>query len=287
MKTVIPVGDIKEDSWAKDFTPSAYCRQNYLYVQCMGCFNTRESYRTSKRKNLGSFLIIHVLEGRGMLEYQGANHVLSEGMFVLVDCRSEHSYYPAPGYDWRFEWLHFGGDCIRGYLEETSKFFKPVCSDGLEESFRRIMELAGGNGRYSSFELDCSTAVINFCTGFLHEIKADSKIGSEELPDFVKEAVVLFEERFSERLSLEAVCSELNVSKYYFCRVFKEYMGCSPYEYLINLRLNFAKTLLRSSSCGIIEISEKAGFESDSYFIALFHRREGMTPLKYRKMFTN
>ncbi len=82
------------------------------------------------------------------------------------------------------------------------------------------------------------------------------------------------------------ICSELNISKFYFSRVFKEQMGVSPYEYLINLRIGYSKTLLRSSSYDMLEIARKAGFEDCSYFISVFRKREGITPLKYRKMFT-
>ncbi len=286
MKANIPEGVVIEDSWAEDFTQSMYCRQNYMYVQCMGSFDTRTGYGVFGRKNLESFLVISVLGGSGVLEYQGKEAVLSKGSLAIIDCRKEHTYYCNSAKGWSFRWLHFSGNSIQGYMEELSHLNLPVVSEKLSGDLEELMELAKGEQADGSYELKCSNALIRFCMDLLYEAKVGSCDGEKKLLPVVKEAAKLLSERFAGKISLEDICSELNISKFYFSRVFKEQMGVSPYEYLINLRIGYSKTLLRSSSYDMLEIARKAGFEDCSYFISVFRKREGITPLKYRKMFT-
>lgn len=285
MKANIPEGVIIRDSWAEDFTQSMYCRQNYMYVQCMGSFNTNMSYRMLGRKNLESYLIISVLDGSGMLEYQGIRTELSKGSIAIIDCRKEHSYYCNCENGWNFRWLHFSGNSIPGYMEELSQVNLPVVSDKLSKDLEELMELAETRQADGAYELKCSNALIRFCMDLLYEVRIGSGEVEKKLLPVVKDATRLLAERFAEKISLEDICKELNISKFYFSRVFKEQIGVSPYEYLINLRLGYAKTLLRSTSHDMLEIAGKAGFEDCSYFISVFRKREGITPLKYRKMF--
>lgn len=289
MKTTLPEGQVREASWGVDFTPSMYCRQNYMYIQCMGCYDTYSNYGTFHRKNLDSFLVLHVLEGSGALEYREEKSELNAGDMVIIDCRKEHSYYCTPE-SWKIQWMHFNGSCISGYLAEITEKSCPLHSEKLAKKFTSMIGAAKSGAdkiEYTGIDdLNRSTAIIQFCMEFLHEIRTTQDCTGKELSPVVKKAIELFEERFQEKLSLETVCAGLGVSKFHFSRLFKEQTGCSPYEYLINLRISFSKNLLRSTSCDIAEISDRAGFDNSSYFISIFHKREGVTPLKYRKMFT-
>ncbi|MDR2304737.1 MAG: helix-turn-helix transcriptional regulator, partial [Treponema sp.] len=77
------------------------------------------------------------------------------------------------------------------------------------------------------------------------------------------------------------------ISKYYLCHEFKKYIGLSPNEYLITVRLNKAKGLLQSSDLRISEISEITGFASLNHFFYTFKKHEKMSPSEYRKQWKN
>lgn len=66
-------------------------------------------------------------------------------------------------------------------------------------------------------------------------------------------------------------------------RLFKEYTGFSPIQYKINLKIDYAKELLSSSTLSITQISELAGFENPLYFSTVFEKSTGMRPTDYRK----
>lgn len=72
----------------------------------------------------------------------------------------------------------------------------------------------------------------------------------------------------------------------HLCRIMKEYYDMSPHEYLTELRMNYASNLLLNTNLDILTISFKTGYISLSNFIKLFKKWFGVTPLKYRQIYT-
>ncbi len=84
-------------------------------------------------------------------------------------------------------------------------------------------------------------------------------------------------------LSLEDMAAELGMSQYYFCHLFKRSMGISPYQYLIQQRLERAKILLSQSKKTINTIATECGFASQSHLTRYFRRHTGVTPGQFRQ----
>ncbi|MDD4689577.1 MAG: AraC family transcriptional regulator [Eubacteriales bacterium] len=68
----------------------------------------------------------------------------------------------------------------------------------------------------------------------------------------------------------------------YYRRLFNEVYKCSPIKYLKNLRLNYAKQLLRSGYYTITEVAELSGFSASTYFSYEFKKMTGYTPSEYQ-----
>ncbi|MBQ3054064.1 MAG: helix-turn-helix domain-containing protein [Clostridia bacterium] len=83
--------------------------------------------------------------------------------------------------------------------------------------------------------------------------------------------------------SLDEVCNELHVSKYYISHVFKKYMGKPPMQYITSKRMDYAKKLLQETDLSATEIGEKCGYADHAMFFKAFKRMEGITPIAYRK----
>ena len=83
-------------------------------------------------------------------------------------------------------------------------------------------------------------------------------------------------------VNLSDIVSMLNISEEHFCRIFKDYTGFRPFEYINRLKIQKAKELLKNSELNIKDISFQTGFENHSYFSKLFKRYTGCTPSEYR-----
>ncbi|MGY3765943.1 PocR ligand-binding domain-containing protein [Vagococcus vulneris] len=88
----------------------------------------------------------------------------------------------------------------------------------------------------------------------------------------------------SDIVSLKDLAKLTNLSSSHLSRLLKEEFGESFQSVYIRLKINWAKDLLDNSSLSIGTISERLGYTDVSYFVRLFKRQTGFTPLKYRQL---
>lgn len=86
-----------------------------------------------------------------------------------------------------------------------------------------------------------------------------------------------------ENMTLDAIAQVAGMSRYHFIRRFKQTMHSSPYQYLIQQRLEQAKHLLLGSHLSIAEIAIACGFANQSHLTKHFKQRVGITPQIFRK----
>ena len=99
----------------------------------------------------------------------------------------------------------------------------------------------------------------------------------------IKRAVDFLKEYYNKDYSLEDVARVANLSPYYFIRVFKANTGKPPYEFLLGIKIDKAKELLKRKGMTITEVCFACGFKSPSHFGSLFKKVTGLTPSEYRK----
>ena len=88
---------------------------------------------------------------------------------------------------------------------------------------------------------------------------------------------------YTNQITLKELCDEFFMCKVSLCKKFKEVMHCSIMEYILQLRLNKAKALLREGNKSIEEIAGLCGFSSANYFGLIFKKVVGLSPLNYKK----
>lgn len=92
------------------------------------------------------------------------------------------------------------------------------------------------------------------------------------------------EDNLDKDLSLEKMANELNYSKFYIARAFKENTGCTVYKYIQSRRLNEAARKLVQTKLPIVEIALEAGYGSQQAFTQAFRYQYTCTPQEYRKI---
>ena len=81
-----------------------------------------------------------------------------------------------------------------------------------------------------------------------------------------------------------AIAQKVNISQYHFITLFKQSIGMTPHQYVMQQRIERAKRLLQDSRFAISEVSLECGFANQSHFTRLFRKRTGMTPRDYREL---
>ncbi len=88
---------------------------------------------------------------------------------------------------------------------------------------------------------------------------------------------------YNQQVTLKDLCNEFFLSKVSLCKKFKSVMNCSIMEYVNQMRLSKAKSLLRETNKTVEEIAFDCGFSSANYFGLIFKKEVGMSPLNYKK----
>ena len=99
----------------------------------------------------------------------------------------------------------------------------------------------------------------------------------------ILDAIAYINAHYAEKIDLETIASQIHLSKYYFCRIFREVTGATVLEYLTNVRLTRAGRLLVESSLAIQEIAQKTGFASLVHFSRTYRNAYGVSPSDTRR----
>ncbi|MCS3452708.1 AraC family transcriptional regulator [Bradyrhizobium elkanii] len=84
-------------------------------------------------------------------------------------------------------------------------------------------------------------------------------------------------------VSLAALATDAGLSRFHFCRAFKESTGLSPHAWLRQHRLEQAMNMLRDTDASVVSIAAALGYSSQTAFAAAFRKLTGETPSDWRR----
>ena len=101
-------------------------------------------------------------------------------------------------------------------------------------------------------------------------------------PPAISRAKTFITEHSAEELSLEQVAKAVNMSSFYFCKMFKKFTGVNFTEYVSRIRIEKARNLLLNPNLRISEIAYEVGFQSLTHFNRVFKKVLGQSPTEFR-----
>jgi two-component system response regulator YesN len=104
----------------------------------------------------------------------------------------------------------------------------------------------------------------------------------EKSNHIIVKAQIYIRENYRRDISLDDVSRNVNVSPYYFSKIFKEETGEGFVKYLTAIRIEKAKELLSSTEYSMREIGSMCGFSDPNYFSRSFKKNAGVTPSDYK-----
>lgn len=138
--------------------------------------------------------------------------------------------------------------------------------------------------RYQYYEIDITTKLSSIWknlidNGFKLEYIQTEIVKSQRM----KQMLSWIHEHFAEKIMLEDIAKAGQLSRSECCRYFKQFLKCTPLNYVIDYRIQKSLYLLQQGDSTITEVAFQVGFNSTSYFINQFRDSMNMTPLAYKK----
>lgn len=130
----------------------------------------------------------------------------------------------------------------------------------------------------------CGEAII--LAGYLRLLVMIYKNSGQEVSPsagLLQQAVEYINRNISRNVTIDEICAAVHISKYHFCRKFKETTGYTVMKYILKTRLIIARDLLKNTRYSVERVCEMSGFVSPAYFCRVFKEETGLTPLAYRK----
>lgn len=115
-----------------------------------------------------------------------------------------------------------------------------------------------------------------------HNLSSKPHNVSKHYKESIKTVIDYMNENYSTGISCTELSELIKTDKFNFIRSFKAETNKTPYEYLLDLKIEKAKKMLKSNKYSITEISMICGFSSHSHFAYTFKKKTGIPPSKYR-----
>jgi AraC-like DNA-binding protein len=141
--------------------------------------------------------------------------------------------------------------------------------------------------RPDSFPLMLDCLAVQIVTLLLREFKTNLKKPPEKSRDmdsYINLSIEYIHTFYNANISIADICEEINISPFHFIRTFKQKMGLSPHQYLLQVRIQKAKELLISGRYSVSEVGILCGFVSLPHFSSTFKALVGCSPIEFKKI---
>ncbi len=258
------------------------------------------------KKNHFKFLFI--LEGS--IEHEidglGGRSILSTGDILVAPVVAEHTYinqHPNQAQHLHLVRLFLDADHIEKHARRRVRkpevnftdfilhHFPAVVqlTDGIDTEITDLLadlrreadrKLPGYRHRVRSICTDLIVAVARKLTDSKHEEEPHSGATSSGLVLGVKEYIL---KHLADELTLGEIAWHVGKGEEHLARVFKRETGHTVFDYVREVRINRARTLILDPSLSLSAIAERCGFHSLSFFSRTFKQVTGMSPTGYRR----
>ncbi|MBF8780407.1 AraC family transcriptional regulator [Pseudomonas fulva] len=211
---------------------------------------------------------------------------LAPGTLVMVPAQRLHACNPAPGHAWSYQMLHLDAAWLTELrLENGTRAGEPgaparVTRDiDLYRQFCRLNATLFSQTSTSGKE----AAVIEFIGD--HDFSQHPPLPGAPAPQLSAPALDRLLEQIAlvaeQELPLQHLAHQAGLGRYQLIRAFRAATGFTPHAYVLNIRINRARDLLRQGMA-LAEIACRLGFADQSHFQRVFKAHVGATPGHYR-----
>ncbi len=244
------------------FGPAA--RNHYLFHLCLSGTGTLYAENSN-----GESITYQIKSGQGFM------------MFPHQIC----TYIADHEIPWEYTWIEFDGLRAKEAIDLAGiscdqPIYKARYKD-IAETMKKEMLYIVNNKEASPFHLIGHLHL--FIDSFIRS-STSAPIGhGSNLRDFyIKEAIAFIEQNFQNNISVEDIAASCGLNRSYFGKIFHEYTGKSPQDFLISYRMSKAAELLKLTKLSIADIGNAIGYPNQLHFSRAFKNVYGISPRHWR-----
>lgn len=276
---------VNADSHASLLHPGENARKNQIYPLETGNVMALPGY--SQIKSFESYLILYTIAGEGELIYGEQNIFLQRGQAFWIDgCQSYYYGTSHRAESWNFIYFRFTGANSAYYYENFLRLnhgnsrVTLLPNNCFLSAWRSLEALYEADSEDSYTDIKASGILMDLMMVCIEA--TEITYGDIKVPESIDEIRRYLESNYASSITLDVLAKQFSMSKFHLQRQFTRYVGVSPNRMLLNIRMNHARRLLRTTNKPISEISYEVGITNVGYFINAFRKIEKMTPGQWR-----
>ncbi len=247
----------------------------------------RYLFSPEKGRILQEYQLIYISRGQGhFISKHQKETEINEGYMFLLFPGEWHNYWPNRETGWKESWIGFTGTNMDQRVE--AGFFskkKPVFNVGIHDEIINLFKLAVETAKeQKSGYQQMLAGIVNLLLGFTYTEDRETAFEDMQVTNQINKAKIIMQENIGSHLSAEDIAQKTGMGYSWFRRIFKQYTGFSPLQYMQELKIKKAKELLTNTILPCKEIAYELGFETQAYFNIVFKKTTNMTPKKYREI---
>ena len=256
-------------------------RRLLYYVNFCGHYYCERGYKI-RRNYVDNLLLMLVDNGSMRLEYRGKHYTAKAGDIVLMDCTFPQ-YYDTADYV-EFYWMHISGLNAFELCEYLTNVHDGIVhrtpnNEKAAELLRLIVSQYATNQPVGDAEQ--SRLLYNILCYLMPSVQVYAQ-ADKDSP--VQRVIQYIHAHLGEDLNLKQLAAQVYLSPSHLIRLFREETQHSPHEYIVLLRMDRAKYLLKTTSIPIKAIAFEVGYRSEASFSGAFTDRIGISPRKFREL---
>ena len=233
--------------------------------------------------------VIHVIvKGRGKLENEDGLWEMHAGdAFVLRP--HEEAWYEADHYDpWTYIWIGFQGmrakECVvNAGFDNNNQVIHNIDATKLQGYVTEMMK--SPDLSYSNSLRRCAYLQM-FLAELLEQYSGNvpgiEKVENEHASNHVKQLMAYLAEHYADKIRISEIADEMDINRSYLSNSFRKMTGSSPSDYLMKLRMEKARSLLKKTNYPIGQIAGEVGYSDALAFSRQFKRYFGQNPRQFR-----
>lgn len=282
----IPASD-EAKRWGLSITDLGYTQISAGSAYPPGEHPDSYEFNAKTGRVLAEYQIVYITRGQGSFwsESSGEKPIKAGSLFLLFP-EIRHRYQPDPQTGWDEHWIGFSGDHADRLMKTFFDPQQPVMQLGMNSDlsalFAEISDLAQHEG-FGFRQIIAAKATEILAR--VQTLAQGETLRSPRNERLLRETCCVLNEAPGQEFDFSKHAAENGISYSSFRRLFKQHTGLSPNQYLLELRIRKAQSLLTNTILSVQRISEETGFDSSFYFSRFFKQRAGLSPLNYRKAF--
>ena len=236
------------------------------------------------------YLFHYIISGTGTLMADNAKgetktYSIKSGQGFLIFPGQITTYYADQNLPWEYTWIEFDGLRVKEAVDLTElsvnhPVYRPHSKDLRKQLMNEMLYIVH-HAQESPFHLIGHLYL--FLDYLTQSAKSTKLVQSSKMSDYyIKEAIHYIEQNFQNDITIEDIAAVCGINRSYFGKIFRNSIGRSPQEFLMNYRMVKAAELLKLTSLSIADIGSAVGYGNPLHFSRAFKTIYGVSPREWR-----